>query len=66
MRNRSAIWIFTILLSLACLYQLSFSWVTRAFESDVHSLAEQKYDSLERESVEFIINVSLPSLVLLV
>ena len=56
MRNRSAIWIFTILLSLACLYQLSFSWVTRAFESDVHELAEQKYDSLERESVEFIIN----------
>ena len=56
MRNKSAIWIFTILLSLACLYQLSFSWVTRAFESDVHELAEQKYDSLERESVEFIIN----------
>jgi SecD/SecF fusion protein len=56
MQNRSAIWVFTILLSLACLYQLSFSWVTRSFESDVNQLAEQKYDSLSRESVEFVIN----------
>jgi SecD/SecF fusion protein len=56
MQNRSAIWVFTILLFLACLYQLSFSWVTRAFESNIHQLAEEKYDSLSRESVEFIIN----------
>ena len=56
MRNRSAIWIFTILLFLACLYQLSFSWVTKSFESDIHDLAESKYDSLSNEVVEFVIN----------
>ena len=56
MRNRSAIWIFTILLFLACLYQLSFSWVTQSFESDIHPLAETKYDSLSNEAVEFVIN----------
>ena len=56
MRNRSAIWIFTVLLFLACLYQLSFSWVTKSFESDIHNLAEVKYDSLSNEAVEFIIN----------
>ena len=56
MRNRSAIWIFTILLFLACLYQLSFSWVTKSFESDIHDLAETKYDSLSNEAVEFVIN----------
>ena len=56
MRNRSAIWVFTILLFLACLYQLSFSWVTKSFETDIYNLAEQKYDSLSNEAVEFIIN----------
>ena len=56
MRNRSAIWIFTILLFLVCLYQLSFSWVTKSFESDIHDLAETKYDSLSNEAVEFVIN----------
>ena len=56
MRNRSAIWIFTVLLFLACLYHLSFSWVTKSFESDIHNLAEMKYDSLSNEAVEFIIN----------
>jgi SecD/SecF fusion protein len=56
MRNRSAIWVFTILLFLACLYQLSFSWVTKSFETDIHDLAEQKYDSLSNEAIEFVIN----------
>ena len=56
MQNRSAIWVFTILLFLACLYQLSFSWVTKSFESDINQLAEEKYDSLSRESIDFIIN----------
>ena len=56
MRNRSAIWVFTILLFLACLYQLSFSWVTKSFETDIYNLAEKKYDSLSNEAVEFVIN----------
>lgn len=32
MQNKGAIWIFTVLLTIACLYQLSFSWVTSGFE----------------------------------
>jgi SecD/SecF fusion protein len=56
MRNRSAIWVFTILLFLACLYQLSFSWVTKSFETTVHELAEQKYDSIANEAIDFVIN----------
>ena len=46
MRNRSAIWVFTVLLFLACLYQLSFSWVTGSFESNVNDAAIKKYDSV--------------------
>ena len=56
MRNRSAIWVFTILLFLACLYQLSFSWITKSFESDVRELAEIKYDSIANEAIDFVIN----------
>ena len=41
MQNKSAIWVFTILLVLACLYQLSFSWVTKSFEGDVHQEARK-------------------------
>ncbi len=46
MRNRSAIWIFTVLLFLACLYQLSFSWVTRSFEDEVKQDAIAKCDTV--------------------
>ena len=56
MRNRSAIWVFTILLFLACLYQLSFSWVIKSFETEIYDLAEEKYDSLYNEAGKFIIN----------
>ena len=44
------------LLFLACLYQLSFSWVTKSFETSVHELAEQKYDSIANEAIDFVIN----------
>lgn len=46
MRNRSAIWVFTILLTLACLYQLSFSWVTKGVEDDAIKAANRQYDSI--------------------
>ncbi|MDA9262050.1 protein translocase subunit SecDF [Flavobacteriales bacterium] len=39
MQNRTIIWVFTILLSLACLYQLSFTWVTSGVESSANSFA---------------------------
>lgn len=46
MQNKSAIWIFTILLTIACLYQLSFSFVTSGVESDARENAQFKLDSL--------------------
>ena len=49
MQNKSAIWVFTILLVLACLYQLSFSWVTKSFEGDVQQEAQKMCDSIELE-----------------
>lgn len=46
MQNKSAIWTFAILLSLACLYQLSFTFVTSGVESDAAEVAQNKLDSL--------------------
>lgn len=46
MQNKNAIWLFTILLGLACLYQISFSWVTSAFESKAETEAIFKVDSV--------------------
>lgn len=46
MQNKSAIWIFTILLAIACLYQLSFSFVTSGVESDAATLAQTRLDSI--------------------
>ncbi|MEX2595479.1 MAG: protein translocase subunit SecDF [Salibacteraceae bacterium] len=46
MQNKSAIWTFAILLSLACLYQLSFTFVTSGVESDAEEVAAQQVDSL--------------------
>jgi SecD/SecF fusion protein len=46
MQNKSAIWLFTILLSLACLYQLSFSWVTSGIEEEALQEATFQLDSV--------------------
>ncbi len=46
MQNKSAIWTFAILLSLACLYQLSFTFVTSGVESDAEEQAQSRLDSL--------------------
>ena len=46
MQNRSAILIFTVLLALACLYQLSFSYFTSSFEGKAKAFAEFKRDSV--------------------
>jgi SecD/SecF fusion protein len=48
MQNRTAIWIFTVLLTLACIYQISFSFVTASVESDAASEAQRKIDSLSQ------------------
>lgn len=46
MQNKSAIWFFTILLTLACLYQISFTWVAANVESEAKEIAVEKADSL--------------------
>ncbi len=45
MQNRGALWIFTILLALACAYQLSFSLFTSRLEKKAHEVALQQADS---------------------
>lgn len=46
MQNRGALWIFTILLALACAYQLSFSVFTSGMEKQAAEVAGQQADSL--------------------
>jgi SecD/SecF fusion protein len=46
MQNKGAIWLFTILLTTACLYQISFSFVTSAFEKKAEEYAVVKVDSV--------------------
>ena len=46
MQNKGAIWLFTILLTLACLYQISFSFVTSSFEKEAEEYAVIKVDSV--------------------
>ena len=64
MQNKSAVWLFTILLALACLYQISFSWFTSGFESKAAMYGEDKADSayavnpaLKPEELDSIQNV---------
>jgi SecD/SecF fusion protein len=48
MQNKGLIWTFIILLSLACLYQLSFTWVAQGVEKDAQEYAN---GSVELEEV---------------
>jgi SecD/SecF fusion protein len=47
MQNRTAIWIFTVLLSLACLYRLSFTWVVNSVENDAAERAVKRVKLIE-------------------
>jgi len=47
MQNKGAIWTFTILLTLACLFQISYSWVTNSVENDAEDFAQTQMDSIE-------------------
>lgn len=54
MQNKGLIWSFIVLLSLACLYQLSFTWIAQGVESDAKEYAygEDVYlDSIAGEEV---------------
>jgi SecD/SecF fusion protein len=55
MQNRGAIWVFTILLTLACIYQLSFSWVTGSFEDKATSYSEAELKRIEGELGEIVV-----------
>lgn len=48
MQNRTAIWVFTVLLTVACLYQISFSFVTSSVESSAQDYAKAKMDSINQ------------------
>jgi len=52
MQNKTAIWLFTILLTAASIYQLSFTWITNSIENDAESYASEKLDSLLEISPE--------------
>lgn len=49
MRNRSAIWVFTILLTLACLYQLSLSWFTGGLEDKAKVEASTALNNIKND-----------------
>lgn len=51
MQNKGLIWTFIVLLSLACLYQLSFTWVAQSVESDAVEFANGD-DKLEEEYLD--------------
>lgn len=46
MQNKGAIWLFTILLALACLFQISFSFFTSSFEEKAEEEASYLVDSV--------------------
>ncbi|MBP9068473.1 MAG: protein translocase subunit SecDF [Bacteroidia bacterium] len=54
MQNKGAIKVFALLLTLACIFYLSFTWITRSVETEAVEYAEgivngQKYKSLAKE-----------------
>ncbi len=50
MQNRGALWVFTILLALACLWQLSFSFFTGRFERNADQEVALQLDSVAQAS----------------
>ena len=46
MQNKSAIWVFAVLLTLACVYQLSFNFIVSGVESDAEIFAQKRVDSV--------------------
>lgn len=46
MQNKSALWAFVILLTAACIWQISFTFITSGVESDAKEFAQTKVDSV--------------------
>ena len=51
MQNKGAIKIFAILLTLACIFYLSFTWVTRGVENDAQEYAENVVSSPKTQAL---------------
>ncbi|NEQ54520.1 MAG: protein translocase subunit SecD, partial [Leptolyngbya sp. SIO3F4] len=52
MQNKSAIWVFTILLIAACVFQMSYTWVVNGVEREAAEEAQVKLDSLNQEQAD--------------
>ena len=52
MRNKGFFWFLTILLTVICIYQLSFTWVSTGIESDVAKASQDKVEALFAEAKE--------------
>jgi SecD/SecF fusion protein len=55
MQNKTAITTFTILLALACIYQLSFTWIVSRAESKASQIAVEQVDSVLNSGTQFSI-----------
>lgn len=55
MQNKSAIWTFTILLTLACLFQISYSWVTNSVEKEAAEEADRQLDSIIQTKQQMVV-----------
>ena len=70
MQNKGLIRLFAIILSVVCLYQLSFTWVAKNIENDAVIYAESNADatsqealnSLEREYLDSVANTPVMDL----
>src|SRR5210317_1695356 len=70
MQNKGLIRLFAIILSVVCLYQLSFTWVAKNIENDAVIYAENNADatsqealnSLEREYLDSVANIPVMDL----
>jgi hypothetical protein len=55
MRNKGFFWFLTILLTIVCIYQLSFTWVTTSEEKKAEKEAMFLVDSLRADAKKTII-----------
>ncbi|MFK7755620.1 MAG: protein translocase subunit SecDF [Flavobacteriales bacterium] len=51
MENKSAIWIFTVMLVLACVYQLSFNFFSNRFEDKAAEYASEYVSTIDTEGI---------------
>jgi len=52
MRNKGFLWVLTILLVVACIYQLSFSWATKSIETAALEHGKEQYKTLINSGAE--------------